>query len=90
MIVGHVLLLYQLMAAGSDYIAVVNEVLTFTSTSSQRQCVDVGIVNDLLVEPVEQFTVLINQTGTQQVDQAVVSITDNDGRLKVLVSLLQH
>lgn len=67
-------------AANSDYDPVVNEVLTFTSTSLQRQCVNIGIINDALVEPIEQFVVRLNQVDIQQEDDAVVSITDNDGK----------
>ena len=59
----------------------VNEVLTFTSTSLQRQCVNIGIIDDALVEPIEQFMVQLNQLDIQQEDEAVVSITDNDGKI---------
>lgn len=66
-------------AANSDYNSLVNEVLTFMSTSLQRQCVDIGIIDDALVEPIEQFVVRLSQLEIQQEDEAVVSITDNDG-----------
>lgn len=64
--------------AGSDYIAAVNQALVFTSESLQRQCVNVGILDDQLVEPLEQFTVRIDQTTSQGSvsNQASVLITD--------------
>ena len=63
---------------GSDYIAAVNQALVFTSESLQRQCVNVGILDDQLVEPLEQFTVRIDQTISQGSvsNQASVLITD--------------
>ena len=68
------------MTAGSDYNPLVNQLLTFTSTSLQRLCVNIVIIDDAIVEPIEQFTVLLSQVGLQQVDQAVVTITDDDGK----------
>ena len=68
-------------AANSDYNPLVNEVVTFTSTSLQRQCVDIGIIDDALVEPIEQFVVRLTQLEIQQEDEAMISITDNDGKL---------
>ena len=53
------------LIAGEDYIALVSVALTFTSTSSQRQCVNVGIIDDLLIEPTEDFLVRIDQTTSQ-------------------------
>ena len=41
----------------------------------------IGIIDDALVEPLEQFVVQLDQAAIQEVDQAVVSITDNDGKL---------
>ena len=75
-------------AANSDYSPLVNEVLTFTSTSLQRQCVNVGIINDTLAEPMEQFVVRLNQLDIQQEDEATVSITDDDG--KMMLKLRVH
>lgn len=66
--------------AGSDYNPVTNQVLTFTSTSSQRQCINIGIIDDALPEPTEDFLVQLSQAATQEINQAIVSITDNDGR----------
>ena len=51
--------------AGSDYIAVVNQALIFTSESPQRQCINIGIVDDQLVEDTEQFTVRIDHSTSQ-------------------------
>ena len=50
-----------------------------TSTSLQRQCIDIGIINDAFMEPIEQFTVQLSQTATQEVMLAVVTITDDEG-----------
>ena len=75
-------------AANSDYIPLVNEVLTFTSTSPPRQCVNIGIINDTLEEPMEQFVVRLNQLDIQQEDEATVSITDDDG--KMMLKLRVH
>ena len=72
--------IYILSSAGSDYSPLVAVVLTFTSASSQRQCVDISILDDNLAEPIEQFFVQLTQTATQQTDQAVVIVTDNDGK----------
>ena len=50
--------------------------ITFTSTSLQRQCVDIEIIDDSEIEPVEQFFVQLDQTTSQGPisSQAVVSI----------------
>ena len=66
----------NLSTAGSDYFAVVNQVLMFSSTSPQRQCTTVAIINDNTLEPVQQFFIQINQDPNTE---AVVSIEDNDG-----------
>ena len=42
---------------------------------------NIGIIDDVLVEPVEQFVVQLNQVDSQQGDEATVSITDNDGKI---------
>lgn len=68
-------------AADSDYDPLIDEVLTFTAISLQRQCVNIRIIDDILVEPVEQFVVRLNQADSQQEDEATVSITDNDGKI---------
>ena len=67
-----------LLTAGSDYTTLVNNLLTFTSTSLQRQCVNIGIIDDLEVEPTEQFFVRIEQTTSQgpRVIQAGVLIVN--------------
>ena len=77
-------------AANSDYNPLVNEVLTFTFTSTfpPRQCVNIGIINDTLMEPMEQFVVRLNQLDIQQEDGATVSITDDDG--KMMLKLRVH
>ena len=66
--------------AGSDYSSVTNQVLTFTSVSSQQQCINIGIIDDVIPEPIEQFSVQLTQSATQDIAQAVVSITDDDGK----------
>lgn len=65
-------------AADSDYSPLINQGLIFTSTSSQRQCINILIVDDDLAESIEQFLVQINQDAN---NQAVISITDNDGEV---------
>ena len=40
----------------------------------------IGIIDDNLVEPLEEFVVRLNQVDIQQEDEATVSITDNDGK----------
>ena len=65
------------LTAGEDYSALQNIALTFTSTS-ERQCVNIGIINDQLIEPTETFIVRIDQTTSQGTvsTQAFVLITD--------------
>ena len=42
---------------------------------------NIGVIDDDLVEPVEQFVVRLNQPDSQQEDETTVSITDNDGKI---------
>ena len=72
------------LTAGEDYSALQNIALTFTSTS-ERQCVNIGIINDQLIEPTETFIVRIDQTTSQGTvsTQAFVLITD--GKLLELI-----
>ena len=53
--------------------------LNFNSTSSQRQCINIGIIDDAMPEPTEDFFVQLSQAATQEINQAMVSIADNDG-----------
>ena len=55
-----------------------SQALVFTSESIQRQCIDIGILDDQLVEQLEQFAVQISQTTSQgpASNQSVVLITD--------------
>ena len=41
----------------------------------------IGIIDDALVEPTEQFVVRLNQIDSQQEAEATVSILDNDGKI---------
>ena len=59
----HIALL--LFIGGLDYVPLASITLTFTSTSLQRQCVNVGIIDDSEVEPLEQFFVQLDQTTSQ-------------------------
>jgi hypothetical protein len=61
-------------------------VLTFTNTQ-QRTCVNVLIVDDDVVEPLETFTVTLSSTNFQVnilTRNALVNITDNDGKLIII------
>lgn len=71
--------MYIYYIAGSDYNAVVSEELIFTSLSSQRQCITIGIIDDQDVEQPEQLTVRIDQSTLQGPvsNQAAVIITDS-------------
>lgn len=70
----------QLYVAGSDYVAVINQEIVFTSESPQRLCGTIEILDDQLVEQLEQFTVRINQSTSQGIvsDQASVIILDGN------------
>lgn len=69
-----------LSTAGSDYTALVSQVLTFTLTSSQRQCVEIEILDNQLIEPAEYFLVSIDQSTPQGIvsNQANVTILDSN------------
>ena len=67
--------------AGLDYSAVVNEIVTFSLSSLQRQCVDIGIINDGVVEPQELFIVQLVQTTSQGPTSTLASVTIIDGKL---------
>ena len=71
---------FSFYAAGSDYAALVNAEVTFTSSSSQRQCILIAISDDLVVEPMEEFLVQLVQPTPQGTlsDQATVIITDGN------------
>ena len=68
-------------AAPDDYLSV-SELLTFQS-GSERQCVEVDIVNDDEVENEEQFTLTtpteVNRV-TLEPDSTIVIIRDDDGK----------
>ena len=58
--------------------------MTFTfSKDNTRQCFNVGILDDDVVEPEKTFLVMLN-TGDPQVtllpDTATITIIDNDGK----------
>jgi hypothetical protein len=61
--------------AGSDYTALVNQVLEFTSTSPQRQCIEIDILDDLEIELAEEFVVSIDQTIPGGVVSSVATVT---------------
>ena len=64
---------------------------TFTATSPLRQCVTIGILNDVVFEPDETFSVVLSQPSPDLVipqTTAVVSIT-NDDPPPVTISLEQ-
>ena len=67
-------------AAGEDFEDKVG-VFTFTATSLLRQCVTIGILNDVVFELDETFSVLLSQPSPGLVvpqTTAVVSITNDD------------
>ena len=71
---------FLLCSAPDDYTAV-SQVLTF-QPGSDRQCVEVAIVNDDELENEEQFTVTITTDEdrvTLEPDSTTVTITDDDG-----------
>ena len=47
--------------ASSDYTAISSQPVTFSSAPSQM-CVSIAIINDLTIEPNEQFTVMLEST----------------------------
>lgn len=65
--------------ANLDYTPL-NEWITFKN--SQKQCVNIEIIDDNIVEPTEQFNVLISSSTDPNLvledDHTVVSIKDND------------
>ena len=65
--------------ANLDYTPL-NEWITFKT--SQKQCVNIEIIDDNIVEPTEQFNVLISSSTDPNLvledDHTVVSIKDND------------
>ena len=77
------------LAAGDDYTSLMNIPLTFTSTSLQRLCVNIGIIDDLAVEPTEQFSVQIDQSTSQGSvsTQAGVLIVDGIYTTLLLITL---
>ena len=74
-----------MFTGGADYVplADIDASLTFTSSSLQRQCVNIEINDDSEIEPEEQFVVQLNQMTSQGPisSQAAVSIV-NDGTTK--------
>ena len=42
---------------------------------------NIGVIDDNLVELVEEFVVRLNRADSLQEDEATVSITDNDGKI---------
>lgn len=69
---------YWMFVGGADYVPLPDTTLTFTFSSLQRQCVNIGIIDDSEVELVEQFFVQLDQTTSQGPisSQAVVSIVN--------------
>lgn len=69
-----------LPTAGSDYTALVNQVLVFTPTSPQQQCVEIEILDDQEIESAEDFSVRIDHPTPQGIvsNLASVTILDNN------------
>ena len=61
-----------------DYSALLNAELIFTSATPQRQCVNVGIIDDQEVEGEELFIVQLEQTPSQGSQQMLASVTIAD------------
>ena len=64
-----------------DYIAANGE-FTFSSSSSNQQCVNITIVDDNVLESLETFSVTIDTSVDRVVlepNTTVVEIVDNDG-----------
>ena len=65
-------------------------ILTFTSTQ-QRACANVVIIDDNIVDPLEFFTVTLSSTNFQVnvlIRNALVIITDNDGnKLNIIIPI---
>ena len=64
--------------AGSDYTALVDQVLVLTP-ASPRQCIEIEILDDLEIESDEDFLVRIDQTTPQGVVSNVATVTILDG-----------
>lgn len=64
--------------AGSDYTALVDQVLVFTLTSPQ-QCIEIEILDDLEIELEEDFLVSIDQEIPEGVVSNVAIVTILDG-----------
>lgn len=58
----------------------INQEIIFTSETPQRLCGTIDILDDQLVEPLEQFTVRIDQSTSQGIvsDLASVIILDSN------------
>ena len=52
---------FLILVAPNDYIAVNSQPVTFSSAPSQM-CVSITIIDDLTIEPNEQFTVMLEST----------------------------
>ena len=66
------------------------QTLTFTSTQS-TDCVDIPIVDDILIENTEVFNVELNSNDFQviiNIGSALVLIADNDGKIQTLLYIV--
>lgn len=67
--------------APDDYIDIVSELTLDGSTA--RSCANVTVLDDDILEPTEELVVMLTEDDTRvnvDRDQAIVQITDNDGK----------
>ena len=67
-----------------DFVPVQDMVVLLNSETLQQQCINIGIVNDVILEDTEVFSVSLSSEDsaiTLNPDLTSVSITDNDGEL---------
>ena len=85
--------IYKLATAGSDYVER-TVALTFTPTSSPRQCVDVSILDNLIFEGEESFSAQLvpddETTVIMAPSNVAVTITDEDCTHNFTIIILHY
>lgn len=72
-----------------DYVSVSSDLMLDGSTT--RSCLNITIEDDAVLEPVEEFVVMLTEQDPRVMvdrDQAMVEITDNDGKSHSYLALL--
>ena len=67
--------------AGSDYVALSSQTVTFAGTAAESENVTITIIGDLVAESTETFTVSMSNASKDNItisDTATVTVTDND------------